>query len=63
MKHNKADYQRRAIEADEWANSTSDPLVRARFEKTARHWRELADRTPSGGLTMDINLPDTAGGA
>lgn len=60
MQHTKAEYLRRAHETEQWAAHSVDRLVRDRFEKTARHWRELADRTPSAGLTIDIELPSDA---
>lgn len=56
MTISKAEHLRRAAEADEWAANTADPLVREKFEKTARHWHDLANRTASGGLRMDVLL-------
>jgi hypothetical protein len=59
MSKNPEQYRVRAEEAEEWAESSSDPEERSKFAEIARQYRELAARVQkrSGELTIDMKLP------
>jgi hypothetical protein len=47
------EYRQKAEDAEEWAASTSDPVVAKRFRELAAQWRALAEAS----LRIDFELP------